>query len=200
MTAVHSEDAICPSVSPEIQESLLLPEKALQGYYDAIIVKLDQLKKKIDALDRQQRELMTLISDIVIEKEESLPKELSDYNHISDLIDRNQHDLAIDQILVFIQKYPNSERSAYAYYLLAEIYRQNQMYEVALETYETLLNFYPEHPKAPEALYKTAKINQTLRMIDRSIYQYKILLKKYPQSSLCDLAKKELLSLKKEGP
>lgn len=194
----YAEENSCLTSPPDTQDTVFLSEKALQSYYDAISAKLDQLKKKIDALERQQRDFMTLVSDITIQKEEGLPKEISDFEHIQDLIERNQKDLAKDQIGIFAQKYPHTERTAYLYYLLAEIYRQNQAYDAALESYERILNLYPEHPKSAEALYKMAQINQFLHLNDISTYQYKILLKKYPQSPLCEMAKKELIALKKE--
>lgn len=95
----------------------------------------------------------------------------------------------------FIQKYPNNELTANAYYWLGESYYGTQNYEVALNTFQELLKRFPDDAKASGALLKVGYCQFELQRLDQARATLEQVQQAYPGSREAKLAAGRLRAL-----
>jgi tol-pal system protein YbgF len=90
-----------------------------------------------------------------------------------------------------IERYPNGQFTANAYYWIGELYLVAQTdAELARQSFMQVVTLYPDHQKAPDALYKLGVVYHTLGD-DNSARQYlERVQREHPSSSAAGLASK----------
>lgn len=162
---------------------------------------LDQLRAKIDTLEKQQRDFLALITDLVIQPQKGMAfQEQHDYEESLDLMKVQQYPQALKLFNKFIEQYPQSDKVPYVYYWIAEIHSVQQNFHEARSCYQYLYEHYPRHAKASEALFKTGKIDYNGGLVSEAEALWSELITQYPQSQSAQLAKKSLKNLYEKNP
>jgi tol-pal system protein YbgF len=171
----------------------------LLEYSEQLVHKHEFLKGKIDSLEKQQRDFLALMSDIVLQPEYSVaPQEHKDYQTALDLMKAQQYSQALKGLQKFIHDYPQSEKIPYVYYWIAELYLMDNQYEQAGECYSYLLTNYPLHHKASEALFKIGQISYNIGRTEEAKLKWLEVIQRFPQSQASQLAKKNLPKVDKD--
>ncbi len=155
--------------------------------------KLDDLKFKIDNLEKQQRDFLLLISDIVMQPEQSVStQENKDYQTSLDLLKSQNYQQALKSLQKFTTDYPKSEKLPHAFYWIGEIYLLEHQPDQAKQCYGYLASSFPLHAKAAEALFKLGQIEYNQGQPQIAKQKWLELIERYPQSQATLLAKKNL--------
>lgn len=163
------------------------------GLCEELAEKLDDLKIKIDNLEKQQRDFLLLISDIVMQPEQSIAtQENKDYQTSLDLLKSQNYQQALKSLQKFTTDYPKSEKQPHAFYWIAEIYLLDHQFDQAKQCYSYLASTFPLHPKAAEALFKLGQIEYNQGQLQVAKQKWLELIERYPQSQATLLAKKNL--------
>ncbi len=158
-----------------------------------LIEKLEQIKIKIDHLEKQQRDFLSLISDIVMKPSyPAAPQEHVDYQTNLDFMKAQQYSQVLKLWKKFIQDYPSSEKIPYAYYWMGELYSSDGQPESAKECYQYVIDQYPAHVKASEAFFKIGHLEMRQGHKEKAIFLYKTVVKQYPLSHVAYMSKKIL--------
>jgi TolA-binding protein len=89
----------------------------LMNLSEEIMSHLEALKHKIDALERQQRDFLVLMSDVLISPEQPMtPQEDKDYQAILELMKAQQYQNGLKTLQKFLLDYPKSEKLADVHY------------------------------------------------------------------------------------
>ncbi len=85
----------------------------------------------------------------------------------------------------FLEKYPNSEKTIFAYNQIAGINFENlKNFQESIKTYQQIADKYPESKEAKQSLFMVAFIyDETLKDKDNAIISYKKFLEKYPEDT-----------------
>lgn len=154
---------------------------------------IELLRAKIDTLEKQQRDFLALMTDLVIQPQKGMAfQEQRDYEEGLELMKVQQYAQAIKLFNKLLQQYPQSDKLPYVHYWIAEIHTvQKRMAEARL-CYQYLYEHYPRHPKASEALFKIGKIDYNEGLIADAEAAWSEVVIQYPQSQSAQLAKKSL--------
>jgi tol-pal system protein YbgF len=202
-------DSLITTIAQEQQNELsqecdTINAQALSKKLDEIIRLLEQLRVKVETLEKQQRDFLALTTDLVIQPQKvPLCQEQQNYDQAVDLMRRKQYTQAVKVFESFIKQYPQSDKIPYAYYWAAEIYITDNNLQKARHLYELLYENYPQHPKVSEALFKMGKIDYNEGLIKNAEKLWTKTIIQYPQSQSAQLAKKSLKILydeQKESP
>lgn len=154
---------------------------------------IELLRAKIDTLEKQQRDFLALMTDLVIQPQKGMAfQEQRDYEEGLELMKVQQYTQAIKLFNKFLQQYPQSDKLPYVYYWIAEIHTVQQNTIEARLCYQYLYEHYPRHPKASEALFKIGKIDYNDGLIADAETAWSEVVIQYPQSQSALLAKKSL--------
>lgn len=154
---------------------------------------IELLRVKIDTLEKQQRDFLALMTDLVIQPQKGMAfQEQHDYEEGLELMKVQQYSQAIKLFNKFLQQYPQSDKLPYVYYWIAEIHIVQQNMVEARLCYQYLYEHYPRHPKASEALFKIGKIDYNEGLIADAETAWSEVVIQYPQSQSAQLAKKSL--------
>jgi tol-pal system protein YbgF len=199
-----------PLLSQKIVESVAIEQVSLQTEYkdhlvieaqiknlvdlsEQLINKVDYLKNKIDGLEKQQRDFLSLISDVVLQPEKPLAsQEHRDYQTTLDLLKAQQYQQALKALQKFLTDYPQSEKIPYVYYWIAEVHLLDNRHDQAKECYSYLLSKFPLHQKAAEALFKIGQIDYNEGHYQEAKSRWLEVIERFPQSQVSYLAKKNL--------
>lgn len=166
---------------------------------EQLIDKVDALKHKIDLLEKQQRDFLALISDVVMQPEQPIAsQEHKDYQTTLDLMKMQQYPQALKALQKFLVDYPQSDKAPYAYYWIGEVYLLDNQYPLAKKCYSYLLNTYPLHHKAAEALFKIGQIDYTMGKNQEARKNWLEVIQRFPHSQASHLAKKYLTKVDHE--
>jgi tetratricopeptide (TPR) repeat protein len=85
----------------------------------------------------------------------------------------------------FVDKYPNSEKTIFAYNQIAGIYFENlKNFQESINTYRQIVEKFPDNKEAKQSLFMIAFIyDETLKDKDNAIKSYKEFLEKYPEDT-----------------
>ncbi len=90
-----------------------------------------------------------------------------------------------------IERYPNGQYTANAYYWIGELYLVAQTdLELARQSFMQVVNLYPDHQKAPDALYKLGVVYHTLGDVASAKDYLGRVQRDYPNTSAAGLAAK----------
>ena len=163
-----------------------------------LMEKIENIKIKLDNLEKQQRDFLALISDIVMKPSHpTAAQEHNDYQTNLDLMKSQQYPQALKLWKKFIEDYPSSDKIAYAYYWMGELYTFSEKSDSAKECYQHLIELYPAHPKTPEAFLKIGQLEMRLGHKDKAKFIFRTLIQQYPYAQATHFAKKSLLDLNK---
>lgn len=186
---------------PREEESVPDRWEILLGEIAEVRCSVHQLRDKIDTLEKQQRDFLALMTDLVVQPQKGLAfQEQRDYEESLDLMKQQQYSQALKLFHKFVQQYPQSEKIPYAYYWIAEIHSAEQNFVEAGSCYQHLYENYPRHAKASEALFKMGKIDYNDGLIADAETKWMKLIAEYPQSQSAQLAKKSLKTLYDQYP
>ena len=165
----------------------------LESNQHEVLERLDSIKNKIDNLERQQRDFLLLINEIVMKPADpTIAQENRDYQNNRDLMKANQYHQALNLWKKFIQDYPSSEKVVYAYYWMGELYLLENQLELSQSCYQSMIDRYPTHSKTPEAFLKLGQIELKRGNIEKAKSLFRYLIEHYPHSQATTLAKKSL--------
>ena len=188
-----SDDTASPTVETCSQDFVTIEKNE-----HILMKKLETIKIKLDNLEKQQRDFLSLISDIVMKPSHpTAAQEHNDYQTNLDLMKAQQYSQALKLWKKFVQDYPSSDKIAYAYYWMGELYNFDEKSESAKECYQHLIDQYPAHPKTPEAFLKIGQLEMRLGHKDKAKFLFRTLIQQYPYAQATHLAKKSLVDLNK---
>jgi len=203
-----SEDLSCSSseMSLSITQgdtvSVTLPAQGqadcvrLEKNQHILMEKLESIKIKLNNLEKQQRDFLALISDIVMKPAHPVAaQEHNDYQVNLDLMKAQQYTQALKLWKKFVQNYPSSDKIAYAYYWMGELYIFDEKSDSAKECFQHLIDQYPAHSKTPEAFLKIGQLEMRLGHYEKARFLLKTLIQQYPYAQATHLAKKSLVDL-----
>ena len=92
------------------------------------------------------------------------------YETALELIRNKQYELAISQLLVVIEQYPDGTYAPNAYYWLGEVYaaKPDPQYEEARQALAQVITFFPDHRKVPDAAFKLGKVYNLMGDCERA--------------------------------
>jgi len=106
--------------------------------------------------------------------------------------------LAMDQLIAFIQAFPTSENAPRAQYYVGKIFDRAEQYEDAAKAYDAVVERYPENPVTRDARYGKAVALMKLHHNTEAKAEFKAFLDKYPSDDNAAQAKQYLKEL--NGP
>ncbi len=111
------------------------------------------------------------------------------YQQAFALVRERRFDEAVTAFDSFIQKYPQSDNLANAYYWIGEVKLAQQKLEPAGQAFQTVVQRYKQHRKRPDALYKLGVVQDRLGKVAESKQSFEMLITEYPDSSAAGLAR-----------
>ena len=204
------QEPIVTSTAEQISPMLIATEPealssnfVIEQNFNQIVEMLEKLEQthqeldhKITNLEAHQREFMGYIHDHFMAKNDSSShqdhQQDQDYSLGLTLMKQQKMEAALTYWQDFIERYPQSYQTPWAYYWVGEVYYVLEKDDYALDAYKYLVQNYPSFEKSPEALYKIGQIfyNQG-SLITAQEYWQKVLAQ-YPSSSMSQLAKQQL--------
>ena len=110
----------------------------------------------------------------------------------------NDHENSIKKLHEIINQYPNTEYSAKASYLLADIFlNEYNEYDVAVEYFNKVINEYPLHELSKKSLFTLGYVYANyLEAYTDAYITYTLFIKKYPNDPLVSSAEYEIENLR----
>ncbi len=84
-------------------------------------------------------------------------RENAEFKMAIDLYKDGMYDLARDQLLAFVQKYPTTQSGVEARFYLGLVYLKTKNFEQAKNTFQDFAITYSDNPKAPDAWWNTGE-------------------------------------------
>jgi tol-pal system protein YbgF len=110
--------------------------------------------------------------------------EEQDYAFGYGLYKDGMYQLAYQELANFVEKYPNSLRSAEASFLIAECAFRLGKYTEASQRYDAFIRNYPNSSLRPDAVFRRGETGFRGRQYDKAIRYFKQVIDEYPQSQL----------------
>ena len=192
----HKEEIVCKFDQSQIKELM----ERMSELEDQTTEKLDELVQKIERLEKQQREFLALMSEMLskMQGSQDISTDSAQYQSALDAMKAQKFPQALSLWNEFIEKNPKHEKIPFAYYWIAEIHGLEGKDDLAKNHYLYLIKNYPNHPKTPEVLFKLGQMeyNQGHKKIARQ--HWTSLLEQHPSSQAAHLAKKQLAKLEND--
>ncbi|MBF8269583.1 MAG: hypothetical protein HW386_1292 [Gammaproteobacteria bacterium] len=119
----------------------------------------------------------------------------AEYDRAFNLLKSLQYEMAIQEFIVFLNKYPTGNFSDNAQYWLGEAYYMIRQFEQALQEYNKLVVNFPHSQKYTHALLKIGYCYHELGRIDEARKYLQALTRQYPGETASRLAEERLKSI-----
>lgn len=130
-----------------------------------------------------------------VEKKAASQKKLPEnelYSSARQAFDRGQFEVAREQFLEFLKRFPKSKIADNAQFWIGEIYYREKWYKKAIMEYQKVIERYPNGNKVPAALLKQGLAFFNLKEKASARLILKEMIRKYPKSNEAKIARKEL--------
>lgn len=141
------------------------------------------VNKQAEILEKGDRSIKTDLNELDI------------YNKGIEKLNAEEYKAASSIFSSQIQNFPKGQKTADAYYWLAESFYILGDYESATKSYQALGDLFPAHSRTPKALMKAVGSQQESGDIESAKITLLMLLKNYPSSDAAIAAKKKYSSL-----
>jgi tol-pal system protein YbgF len=118
-----------------------------------------------------------------------------EYDRAFNLLKSSQYEMAIQELTVFLSKYPDGNFSDNAQYWLGEANYVTRQFEQALQEYNKLVVNFPHSQKYTHALLKIGYCYHELGRIDEARKYLQALTRQYPGETASRLAEERLKSI-----
>ena len=165
----------------------------------------DELNYKLSQMEKRQRDIMLMISDLEVvkptstanaETENTNKTEQSSYQRAVDLVLKSKdYKQAIAGFTLFVNDYPKSALVANSQYWLGQLFYKEKKLKEAKLAFSVVVEKFPKSSKRADAILKVGVIDDKLGDVLSAKKSYKQVLAEYPTSSAADLAAKRLKGL-----
>lgn len=189
----------------KMQNNLQNQVEELSEEVNALKGNNDELNYKLSQMEKRQRDIMLMISDLQVAQPASTAKvetedvnktEQSSYQSAVDLVLKSKdYDQAITAFSMFVNDYPASTLVANAQYWLGQLFYKEKKLKDAKTAFLIVVNKFPKSTKRPDAILKVGVIDDKLGNVLSAKKSYQKVLDEYPTSSASGLAAKRLKEL-----
>lgn len=116
------------------------------------------------------------------------------YGAAKQALDKGEFEVAREQFLQFLKRFPKSKNADNAQFWIGEIYFREKWYEKAIMEYQKVIETYPDGNKVPSALLKQGLAFFNLEEKANARLILKEMMRKYPASNEAKIAKEKLKS------
>lgn len=116
------------------------------------------------------------------------------YGVAKQALDKGEFEVAREQFLQFLKRFPQSKNADNAQFWIGEIYFREKWYEKAIMEYQKVIETYPDGNKVPSALLKQGLAFFSLDEKANAKLILKEMIRKYPASNEAKIAKEKLKS------
>ncbi|MBF13655.1 MAG: hypothetical protein CMF46_04770 [Legionellales bacterium] len=169
----------------------------LEGHVATLEGKLSEANHQINTLKQEQIAWAKSIDHQLSDKqrvslrEQDQAEEIKLYESALSAIKQKKYQQAVEDLELFVEKYPNSKHVANSYYWMAESHLLLQHYQASEDALHHILKHYPEHIKIPDVIYKLVMLYSHKNEPDKAKAHYKKLARSYSQSPAFVAAKKQ---------
>ncbi|RPI52947.1 MAG: tol-pal system protein YbgF [Deltaproteobacteria bacterium] len=159
----------------------------------------EDLKEQIENLREEVKLLQsstTVTKEVEQARKEAAQGAVDLYQQALELIKQNNYEDAKKTLKMYIEKNPQDERVANAYFWMGECELNLQRFEEAILEYQKVISKYPESNKVPDSLLKQGVSFAKLGDNESAKIVLNKLIKNYPKSPQVDIAKKQLAKIK----
>ena len=201
------EERVTPIASEGQYQMQLLQKEImdLRGQVEVLEHDLGRLKATQDDryldLDARLQQLLkaSVVQTQVVSENQELEEpnifdenisEKDAYQTTQSLIRNKQYEMSIVQLEEFIERFPEGDYTANAYYWLGQVQaaKTNPDFEKAREALAQVISYFPEHRKVPDAAYALGKVYYMLGDCERATELLQQVVDQYPGKSSAKLA------------
>jgi tol-pal system protein YbgF len=190
------------------------------GQQDAIKMKVDDLSRMVEELDRMVRsqyrhlgltapprslppgttpqasEEVAPAKEPLVPEAEKKPADILLYENALASFKAGDFGRAIEDLRRLVKEFPKSDRADNAHFWIGESYMALREYEQAILAYQDVIKKYPKGNKVPNAMIRQADAFLELKDKTSSRLLLKKVLQNYPKSNEAETARKKLEALK----
>lgn len=167
------------------------------------IEEISRLNKDRIARIEQYLDFETAIQDLnqpkdglgnAVGKGKKMLSEKELYGAAKQALDKGEFEVAREQFLQYLKRFPKSKNADNAQFWIGEIYFREKWYEKAIMEYQKVIETYPDGNKVPSALLKQGLAFFSLDEKANARLILKEMIRKYPASNEAKIAKEKLKS------
>jgi len=165
----------------------------LQGKLEESGLRFTQLAQKVEAVKRMGADSARTTRDstsAVMDPDEAFRAASSDYA-------AGRYPLARSALTEYLKRYPDTEVSDDAQYLIGESAYNTGDFRGAIEAYRKVVENYQQGDMVPKALLKAGMASARIKDYPASKRYYQLVIQRYPKSDEARLARERLLEAKK---
>jgi tol-pal system protein YbgF len=156
--------------------------------------RLTALEARVGTLEKNNYELQKKSTETSAKQAEASPEVL--YQQGLEIIKGGDTQKGRETLSKFVERYPNHELAANAFYWIGESHYSEKSYDQAILAFEKVIKNYPGKEKAPAAMLKQAMAFKALGDGKSARYVFSKLIENFPRSAEAATAKAKLKELK----